>query len=156
MSDFIAITKEGYDILVKEMEKISKVEAPEITKQIAEARLLGDLSENAEYQSAKQKQSSLLSRYSYLENIKKKCNIIELPDVLTSVVFGTSVEVKNLDTDTITKYKIVGEYESVPSENKISNKTPIARALLGKKVNDTALVELRDRIISLKILSISK
>lgn len=154
MNNLIPITRFGYEALISEMKNIKDVEAPKVTKAIAAARLLGDLSENAEYHGAKEKQGQLLSRYKYLENIYNKASVIDVEDDLKSVVFGCYVRVFNFDADCEVEYQIVGDYENDPKKNMISNKTPIARALLGKKVGDVALVELVNRELEMKVLSI--
>lgn len=153
--NLIPITEEGYDDLKKEIKYIKEIESPKATKAIASARLLGDLSENAEYHAAKEKQSRLLSRFKYLDNIFNKASIMTRSTQSDHVVFGSFVKVHNLETDTIVHYHIVGDYESDVKKNKISNKTPIAKALLGKKQDDIVIVELLERDIEIKILHIS-
>lgn len=154
MSDFIPITKFGYQKLINEMKYISEVEAPKVTKAIASARGLGDLSENGEYHAAKEKQSHLLSRYKYLSNIKQKAQIIDLFNANT-VTFGCLVKVHNFEMNQDITYHIVGDYESDPKNHMLSNKTPIARALLGKKVGDIVSIILVAREIEFKVLEIT-
>ena len=151
----IPITAEGYEKLQKEMAYIKQVEAPKITQRISSARLLGDLSENAEYHSAKERQGHLLSRFKYLENIFMRASVITIPEKSDTVVFGMFVKVLNLNNDQVSQYRIVGDYESDVKQNMLSNKTPVARVLLGKRVGDIALVELVNNDIEFKILDIS-
>lgn len=134
------ITKEGLEDLKKELENLTTVVRPEVVSDIKEARAQGDLSENAEYHAAREKQSIVEARIKELEYLIENVTVIEEGD--SSVVrVGSTVEIKYIDDDEFEEYKIVGSTEADPFENKISNESPIAKAILGKKANDIVSVE---------------
>ena len=131
------ITREGYERLKEELKRLKSVERPKIIREIAEARAHGDLSENAEYVAAKEKQSLIEGRIAELEAKLAECEVVELaeepPD---QVVFGCVVELKDLDTGQVVRYQIVGEDESDPRNGRISLTSPLGRALIGHRVGD--------------------
>lgn len=138
----IPVTPEGYRRLEEELKRLKTIERPRVIKEIAEARAHGDLSENAEYAAAKEKQSFIEGRILELEAKLALCEVISLKgDHLERVVFGAFVELRDLDEGGIVRYRIVGEDEANPREGLISIRSPLARALVGKKVGDEAEVK---------------
>ena len=147
------VTKEGLDELKNELEDLTTNVRPEVINAIKEARALGDLSENAEYHAAKEKQSIVESRIRELEYLIENATIITEGDN-SEVRVGSTVEIKYIDDNEVEEYKIVGSTEADPFENKISNSSPIAVAILGKKVNDIASVESPNGNYDVQIVSI--
>lgn len=135
--DRIPITKEGYENLKKEYEHLKKVERPKNIKAIEEARAHGDLSENAEYDAAKDRQSFLESRINELSYKLGNADIID-EDALPrdAVVFGCTVVMENIDTGENVEYKLVGPDESDIKEKRISVSSPLGKAMIGKKPGD--------------------
>lgn len=138
----VPMTVAGADSLRKELEHLKKVERPRITKAIAEAREHGDLKENAEYHAAREQQSFAEGRLQEIEGKLAAAQIIDVIQMSNNgrVIFGTTVEIINIDTDESLKYQIVGEDEADVKDNKIFVGSPIARALIGKEVGDVAVV----------------
>ena len=147
------ITKEGLEELKAELENLTKVERPEIVNAIKEARALGDLSENAEYHAAKERQGIVESRIHELEYLIEHATIIQ-EATSKEVRIGSTVEIKYLEDDEIDEYKIVGSTEADPFENRISNESPIAKVIMGKKVNDIVSVESPTGNYQVQIISI--
>lgn len=147
------ITKEGYDKLVEELNDLAQNQRPKITKAISDARELGDLSENAEYHAAREKQRVIDSKMSQLQKVFANCDIIDVKNVVNrdSVRFGATVKYVNLETEKAFTVKIVSEYESSPEQGFISIKTPIAKALLGKKIGDLANLEIAGKEQELEV-----
>ena len=136
----IPITKNGYQVLRNELDNIKKVERPKIIAAIEEARGHGDLSENAEYQYAKEKQAFIETRIQELETKLATAEIIDTSKIpKDKVVFGSKFVVCNTETDEETTYQIVGVDESDISNGLISIASPLAKALIGKKPGDTAV-----------------
>jgi transcription elongation factor GreA len=136
------ITKAGYDALRVELQNIKKHERPQVIAAIEEARGHGDLTENAEYIYAKERQSFLETRIQELENKIATAEIIDtsrLPD--DRIVFGSKFVLCNLDTNKELTYQIVGVDESDLNQGKISIVSPIAKALIGKTLGDTVIVK---------------
>ena len=131
----IPMTREGFEALKEELEQLKKVERPKVVEAIEEARAHGDLSENAEYDAAKEKQGFVEGRIQKLESMISQAQIID-PTQLGGdrVKFGATVTIYNLDTDDEKTYKIVGNEEADIKENKISYTSPIAKALIGKEI----------------------
>ncbi len=131
------LTKQGFEMLEQELKNLKGVERPNIIAAIAEARSHGDLSENAEYSAAKEKQSFIEGRIQDLEAVLSRAQIIDVATVKTSIVrFGATVVVVDEDTDEEKSYQIVGDYEADIEKNKISLSSPLAKALIGKEVGD--------------------
>ncbi|MBO6145290.1 MAG: transcription elongation factor GreA [Bacilli bacterium] len=147
------ITKDGLEELKKELEDLTINVRPSVINAIKEARALGDLSENAEYHAAKEKQSVVEARIRELEYLIENSTVIE-EGKKNEVSVGSTVEIKYVDDDEIEEYKIVGSTEADPFDNKISNSSPIAVAILGKKVNDIAKVESPNGSYDVQIVSI--
>ena len=138
----VPMTVGGAESLRAELEHLKRVERPRITKAIAEAREHGDLKENAEYHAAREQQSFAEGRLQEIEGKLSNAQIIDvtqMPDT-GKVIFGTTVDMINVDTDEELTYQIVGEDEADVKSNKISVGSPIARALIGKEVGDIAVV----------------
>jgi transcription elongation factor GreA len=150
------MTKEGYDALVKEIEHLEKVERPRISGQIAEAREKGDLSENAEYDAAKEAQGMMEMKIAKLKTILGDSRVLDETKVDTSKVgILTKVTVLNKKTNLTVDYTIVSEKEADLKTGKISVKSPIGMGLMGKKIGDVAEVNVPAGIINFEILKIS-
>ena len=137
--DKFPLTKEGFTALEQELKNLKGVERPNIIAAIAEARSHGDLSENAEYSAAKEKQSFIEGRIQELEAVISRAQVIDPSLKKGDIVrFGAVVLVVDEDTDKESKYQIVGDYEADIEKNKISLSSPLAKALIGKEVGDVA------------------
>ena len=131
------MTEAGYKNLQDELKKLVNTERPAIIAAITEARGHGDLSENAEYQYAKEQQSLIESKISELENTIVQAEIIDISKLSgKEIMFGATVKIKDNDTGEQSTYQIVGEYESDIENKKISINSPMARGLIGKSKND--------------------
>jgi transcription elongation factor GreA len=138
----IPITKEGYKSLKKEIEHLKTVERPSVIRSIEEARAHGDLSENAEYDAAKERQAFVEGRISELEHKIASADVIDPKTVSTEcVVFGCTVVLENLDTEEEVRYQLVGADESDVAKGRISVVSPLGRAMIGKKVGDEIVVQ---------------
>ena len=150
------MSQEGYDKLVAQLKEMETVQRPAASAAIAEARDKGDLSENAEYDAAKEHQAMLESKISQLKAIIGDAKIIDTKQLSTdSVQIMSKVEMTNMANKAKMTYTIVSESEANLKEGKISIQTPIAQGLLGKKVGDIAEIKIPQGIINLEILSIS-
>ncbi len=138
MTDKVPMTADGYDQLQDELKHLKSVERPAVIVAIAEAREHGDLSENAEYHAARERQSFIEGRVAELEDKISRAQIID-PSKLSgdTVKFGATVTVVDEDTDEETTYQIVGEAEADVKNGRIAVTSPIARALIGKQVSDS-------------------
>ena len=133
----VPMTETGYKNLQSELKKLVNTERPAIIAEIAEARDYGDLSENAEYQYAKEQQNLIESRISELENTIMQAEIIDISKLSgKEIMFGATVKIKDNETGEQSTYQIVGEYESDIENKKISISSPMARGLIGKSKND--------------------
>lgn len=150
------MSKEGYDKLVAELNEMINVELPRVKDAIAEARDKGDLSENFEYHAAKREQGKLLSRISYKQKILENARVIDAA-LLGSETVGLlrKVEITNIANNARMTYTIVNPNEANLKEGKISIKSPIAQALLGKKEGETVEAQVPSGVIKLRIESIS-
>jgi transcription elongation factor GreA len=150
------MTAEGYKKLVDELNELERVQRPSISKQIGEARDKGDLSENAEYDAAKEAQGMLEMRISNLKGMVTSARMIDQSKISTKEVqILTRVKIKNTKTEQIMTYMIVSESEANFKEGKLSVTTPIAKGLLGKKVGQKATVTVPSGIIEFEVLEIS-
>ncbi|ADD68525.1 transcription elongation factor GreA [Denitrovibrio acetiphilus DSM 12809] len=139
--DRIPITTEGYARLKKELEKLKTIDRKEIVAAIAEARSHGDLSENAEYDAAKERQGMIEARIAELESKMGRFQVIDTKSLSgDKIVFGATVTIENIETEEQKNYKIVGPDEANISNGTISIMSPLARALVNKKVGDEVLV----------------
>ena len=137
--DKFPLTKKGYLQLEQELKNLKGIDRPNIIAAIAEARSHGDLSENAEYSAAKEKQSFIEGRIQELEAVVSRAQVIDPQTIKGDVVrFGATVLVVDEDTDAETKYQIVGDSEADIEKNLISVSSPLAKALIGKEVGDVA------------------
>ena len=149
----VYLTQEGYDEIKEELENLINVKRPENIIAIKEARALGDLSENADYDAARNEQAEIEARIKKLESIVDNVEIID--DVTTDQVgLGNTVKISYVDDEDEDEYKIVGSQEADPFESKISNESPIARALMGHKVGDVVSVESPNGSYEIKIIEI--
>jgi transcription elongation factor GreA len=150
------MTEEGLANLKKELEQLISVERPAISLQIAEARDKGDLSENAEYEAAKEAQGLLEMKIAKLEDMVANARIIDESKIDTSQVqILNKVKIKNVKTNKLVEYMLVSESESDIKSGKIAVTTPIARGLLGKKVGDVVDIKVPSGLMSFEILEIS-
>ena len=137
----VPITQEGLVLLKKELERLLKDERPRIIRAIEEARAHGDLSENAEYSAAKERQSFTEGRIAELQNQVASSQVEEINDHYERCVFGATVTMEHVDTGEEKTYTLVGPYESAPEKNRISIATPIGQALLGREEGDEVRVK---------------
>ena len=156
MSQISYITEEGLKKLREELIQLESIERPRISKQIADARDKGDLSENAEYDAAKDAQGMLELKIGKLKDVISNCRIIDETKINTSTVsLLNRVQVKNLKNNAITTYMLVSESEANIKEGKISVDTPIAKGLLGKQKGDKVEIKVPSGIVTLQIMEIS-
>ena len=147
------LTKEGLAELRNELDELINVKRPANLKAIKEARALGDLSENADYDAAKNDQAELEGRIKRIEKMLENYEIIE-KTTSDKVGLGSTVEIKYVDDDEVDEYKIVGSQEADPFMSKISNESPIAKALLNKKIGDIVAVDSPNGVYKIEITSI--
>ena len=147
------VTSEGLEEMKKELEDLKNVKRPEVINALKDARALGDLSENAEYDAARSEQALVENKIKELEQMIEHATIIE--EVKTDKVsVGTTVKIEYIDDKETEVYSIVGSKEADPFENKISNESPIAKALIGRKVNDIVSVDSPNGKYDVKIVEI--
>lgn len=150
------MSQKGYDKLVAELQRMESVDRPAASAAIAEARDKGDLSENAEYDAAKEWQGKLETKIALLKQTIMEAKIIDTTHMDTeSVQILCTVELRNVKNNMKMKYRIVSESEANLREGKISVGTPIAQGLLGKKVGDIAAIKVPQGTIELEVMSIS-
>ena len=152
----VLITPDGWKKLRDELHRLKTVERQEVIKLIEYARSLGDLSENAEYETAKQKQSFIEGRILEIEGRLGRAEVID-PEKITArdgVVLGLTVTVEDVDSGDVRKYKLVGEDESEPENGFISVTSPVGSALIGKRVDDEIQVRVPGGIKEFLVLSI--
>lgn len=150
----IPLTAKGYKELDGELKVLKSEERPAVIKAIAEAREHGDLSENAEYHAAREKQSFIEGRIQELEAIIGLADVIDVAKLSGAVKFGATVTLVDEDTDEEKTYQIVGEYEANIEKNLLNVKSPIARALIGKEEGDSVEVRAPGGNRSYEILDI--
>ncbi len=156
MANQIPVTVKGAELLKAELQRLRSVDRPNIIQAIAEARAQGDLSENAEYESAKERQSFIEGRIAELEAKISNAMIID-PVTLNAdgrCVFGATVEVEDLDSGDVATYQIVGDDEADIKQGKISVSSPIARGLIGKTEGEVAEIMAPGGIRSYEILNV--
>ena len=153
----VILTREGLKQLEEELEYLRAVKRQEVAERLKEAIALGDLSENSEYDDAKNEQAFTEGRILELEKMIRNAKIIEEGEQQEgAVTVGSLVTVKDIEFDEITEYRLVGTVEADPMNNRISNESPVGRALLGHKAGEIIDVEVPAGIIQLEIVSISK
>ena len=139
----VLLTPEGLDKLKDEIEHLSTVKRREVAERIKEAREFGDISENSEYDDAKNEQAMLEARIASLEEKLRSASVINAAELDSNVVrVGSLVSVKDEGSGKSLKYTIVGSTEANPSENRLSNESPVGKGLLGRKKGDTVKVQL--------------
>jgi transcription elongation factor GreA len=156
MADVIYITEEGLHKLKEELDQLRNIERPLISKQIADARDKGDLSENAEYSAAKEAQGLLELRISRLEDIVTRSRVLDESKIdISSVRILNKVKIRNKSNNSVMEYQIVPESEANFKLGKIAVNSPIAHGLIGKKVGDIVEITVPSGIIPFEIVSIS-
>ncbi len=152
----IPISRGGFEKLKKELEYLKKVDVPENIRDIEEARAHGDISENAEYAAAKERQSFIQGRIQEIGNNLATSIIIDQEYITEDkVVFGTTVTIEDINTEEVTQYQLVGPLESDVNESKISVTSPIGKALIGKEVGDDVRVNTPGGIREFEVAAIS-
>lgn len=149
----VYLTDEGFLELETELNELKNVKRPAVIKALKEARALGDLSENADYDAARNEQAQIEGRIVELEKILEIAELIEKKDT-DSVGLGTTVKIKYLEDDDVEEYRIVGSKEADPSEDKISNESPLAKAIMGAKAGEVRSVESPNGKYDVEILEI--
>ncbi|MBV7276380.1 transcription elongation factor GreA [Clostridium thailandense] len=151
------MTYEGVKKLEDELEYLKTVKRKEITEKIKVALSFGDLSENAEYDEAKNEQAFVEGRIAQLENMLKNATIVDESEIPTDIVsIGSIVKVKDYEFDEEVEYTIVGSAEADPLNNKISNESPVGSGLVGKKVGDIVEIQIPDGVSKYEILNIRR
>ena len=157
MEDEILLTKEGYDKLVAEHEELVSVRRAEVAERIKEAISYGDISENSEYDSAKNEQAELEEKILKIENMLRKGKIIDDSDLTGEHVnLGLTVKVLDVETNEEMEYTIVGSTEADPFEGRISNESLVGKSLLGKSVGDVVEIQAEVGVLEYKVLEIRK
>ena len=152
----VPMTKQGAEALEQELSRLKGEDRPAIISAISEARAHGDLKENAEYHAAKEKQSFIEGRIRDIEGKLSNCQVIDVTSMTNDgkVIFGATVTLVNVDTEAEVTYQIVGEDEADIKKKKVSIKSPIARALIGKSAGDVAEVVAPGGGVEYEILSV--
>jgi transcription elongation factor GreA len=151
----VILTQEGFKKLTKEIEFLSTEKRREVADRIRVAREFGDIAENAEYDDAKNEQALLEHRIATLEERLRNARVIEKKDIAKDVVsVGSKVRLRDLDAKQTVEYRIVGSAEADPAENKLSNESPVGKAIIGKKKGETVEVSAPRGSMKFKILEI--
>jgi transcription elongation factor GreA len=149
------ITKKGYDALKAELDRLRKVERPQVIEAIAEARAHGDLSENAEYDAAKERQGFIEARIAEIEGKLADARVVEITGRSTeTVVFGATVLVIEQESQSKKRFTLVGQDEADMKFNKISVQSPVGRALIGKRVGDFVEVNTPVKTVEYEVVEI--
>ncbi len=149
------ITKKGYAALKAELDRLRKVERPKVIEAIAEARSHGDLSENAEYDAARERQGFIESRIAEIESKLADARVVEITRQTTdTVVFGATVSVIEQESQSKKQYTLVGKDEADMKFNKISVQSPVGRALIGKRVGDFVEVKTPVKMVEYEVVEI--
>jgi transcription elongation factor GreA len=152
----VILTKEGYAKLKQEIEYLSNDKRREVADRIRQAREFGDIAENAEYDDAKNEQAMLEHRIAMLEDRLRAAHVLEKKDIAKDVVsVGSLVRLKDIDANKTIEYRIVGSAEANPSENKLSNESPVGKAIIGRKKGETVQVTAPRGSLKFKIISIA-
>lgn len=153
----VVMTYDGLKKMEQELENLKTVRRKEVAEKIKEARGQGDLSENAEYDAAKEEQGEIESRIVQLENLLRNAEVIDEAVLKMDVVnLGSKVTVLDVEFDEEMEYTIVGSTEADPMNGRISNESPLGMALLGQKVGATVMADTPDGEVAFKILNIQK
>ncbi|MBD0330372.1 MAG: transcription elongation factor GreA [Thermoleophilia bacterium] len=151
----VILTPEGYEKLKEEIEYLSTVKRREIAERIKTAREFGDIAENAEYDDAKNEQMMLEHRIAQLEDRLRAARIIDASEITSDAVsIGTRVKLKDIDANETVEYHIVGSAEANPAEHKLSNESPVGRAILGRKKGEVVEVAAPRGALKFKIIDI--
>jgi transcription elongation factor GreA len=151
----VILTQEGYEKLKQEIEHLSTVKRREVADRIRVAREFGDIAENAEYDDAKNEQALLEHRIATLEERLRNARVLSKKDVAKDVVsVGSKVRLRDLSAKQTFEYRIVGSAEANPAENKLSNESPVGKAIIGKKKGETVEVAAPRGAMKFKILEI--
>jgi len=151
------LTKKGYEERVALLENLKVVRRKEVAQKLKEAREQGDLSENAEYDAAKDEQRDIELRIEELEKLLKNAEVVVEDEIdLDKINIGCKVKVYDVDEDEEMEFKIVGSTEANSLQNKISNESPVGQALMGKKAGDVVDVETQAGVIQYKVLEIQR
>lgn len=150
----ITITQEGYNRLTAELEHLKTVTRGEVAERLKLARSYGDLSENSEYDEAKDEQARVENKIAELENTIKNAKIMEITTDKSQVSFGSTVKIFDMEFEEEETYTIVGSKEVDPKNNKISSECPLGKALIGAKTNDVVTVKTQESEYQVKILEI--
>ena len=157
MSKINYLTEEGYKKLKEELEQMVSIERPKISNQIAEARDKGDLSENAEYDAAKEAQGMLESKISKLQDTLNNSRILDNAHVdISKVSLLSKVKIKNKKNNAVMEYQVVSENEANLKEGKISSDSPIGKALLGLKEGESVDVQVPSGLMTFQVMKISR
>lgn len=157
MTKQVLLTDEGLKNLEAELEELKTVKRKEIAEKIKVALSFGDLSENSEYDEAKNEQAIVEARIAVIENMLKNVQIINEDELSTEIIHvGSKVKVRDIDFDDICDYKIVGSSEADPVNGRISDESPVGKGLIGHKVGDMVEIETPAGSMSYEILEISK
>ncbi len=157
VNQVLTMTKEGYENLEKELNELITVKRVEVKETLKEARSQGDLSENAEYDAAKDEQGKLEKRIADIEAMLKIAQIVDESEISTDKVsVGSYVTVKNMKREKVDTYKIVGSAEANTAKKRISDESPVGKALLGHKVGDTVEAETPSGNVPYEILEINR
>jgi transcription elongation factor GreA len=153
----IIVTASGYKKLEEKLEQLKTVKRHDVTEKIKNAVSYGDITENSEYEDAKNEQAFVEGRILTIENMLRNAKVIKDDEVYTDKVsVGSTVELKDIEFDETVEYTIVGSTEADPSANLISNESPLGSAILGRKKNDIVDVNAPSGVVKYKILSIKK
>jgi transcription elongation factor GreA len=151
----VILTQEGFKKLTQEIEFLSTEKRREVADRIRVAREFGDIAENAEYDDAKNEQALLEHRIATLEERLRNARVIEKKDIAKDVVsVGSKVRLRDLDAKQTVEYRIVGSAEADPAENKLSNESPVGKAIMGRKKGDTVEVAAPRGKLKFKIMDI--
>lgn len=157
MAESLVLTKKGYEELEQKLEYLKNVRRKEVAEQIKVARSFGDLSENAEYDEARNEQSLLEGQILTIESQLKLATVVDEDELdIDKVSIGKKVRILDIEFDEEETYQIYGTVESDPTKGIISNESPVGRALIGARVGDIVEVEAPVGIIKLKVLEISR
>jgi len=157
MSKEVLMTPDGLKKIEEELDHLKSVRRREIAEKIKAALAFGDISENAEYDEAKNEQAELEKRIMKLEGIVGNVKLIDESEIKKDEVsVGSTVTVKDIEFDEVMEYSIVGPTEADPYENKISNESPVGKALIGKRVGETIEVQVPDGFAKFQIMKIGR
>ncbi len=155
MSDEILLTEEGYEELEEELRHLKEEKRKEVAEKIKIARDYGDISENAEYDEAKNEQAFVEGRIKKLEKMLENARVVKKDEINNHTVnVGNAVELKELGSEEVYTYTLVGSAEADPLQNKISNQSPIGKAVIGNSIGDEVEVETPEGTVEYRILSI--